>query len=133
MRANGEITEAEFLKKKSELNEEKFKLEDLLKDTGKRIDDWVERAEVLFSFAETAQKRFEKGYSEDKRQILSCLGSNLFLKDGNLSVDLQKPLLFMEKYAEGVRSIHERLEPVKNRMDKGDLEALYAKNPAWGG
>lgn len=133
MRANGEITEAEFMKKKSELNEEKFKLEDLLKDTGKRIDEWVERAEALFSFAETAKKRFEKGYPEDKRQILSCLGSNLFLKDGNLSVSLQKPLLLMKEYAEGVRSIHERFEPVKNRMDKEDFEALYTQNPLWGG
>lgn len=133
MRANGELTEVEFLKRKSELNREKLNLEELMKDTSKRIDDWVERAECLFSFSETAQKRFEEGGLEVKHEILSCLGSNLFLKDGKLSVDLQKPLLLVEKYAEEIQAFHERLEPVKNLMDKGDLEALYAKNPAWGG
>jgi len=45
----------------------------------------------------------------------------------------QKPLLLLEKYAEKVQALHARLEPVKNRINTGDLEALYAKNPAWGG
>lgn len=133
MRANGELTEAEFLRRKIGLNKDKLHLEELMKDTSRRIDDWVERAENLFSFAETAQEKFEKGGLEAKRQILSGLGSNLFLKDGKLSVDLQKPFLLMERYAKEVQALHERLEPVKNHMNTEELEALYTKNPVWGG
>ena len=76
----------------------------MLKDTGKRIDNWVEQAESLFLFAERARNKFKKGGWEVKKQILSCLGSNLLLKDGRLSMSLQKPLLLMEKYAGGVQA-----------------------------
>jgi len=133
MRANGEITENEFLRRKTGLNEEKFRLEDLLKDTGRRIDNWVERAESLFLFAERARYMFKKGGWEAKRQILSCLGSNLLLEDGKLSVSLQKPLLLMEKYAGGVQALYERLEPTKNGLKQWQLEVSYSKNPLWGG
>ena len=45
MRAGNEITEQQFKDKKSKLVQEKIKLQELLKDTDKRVDDWLERAE----------------------------------------------------------------------------------------
>jgi len=50
----------------------------------------------------------------------------------NNSRRVQKPLLLVERYAEEVQALHEKLEPAKNRVDKGDLEASYAQNPLWG-
>ncbi len=53
--------------------------------------------DAMFSFAETAKTKFENGFLEDKRRILSCLGSNLLLTNGKLSISLDFGLgLFLE-------------------------------------
>ncbi len=83
---NLEISVAEMIEV---LKEIKGKPEELFKMMRKEV-----REVNIFNFAETAKYRFENGTSEEKRKILSSLGSNLYLKDGKLCVDIEKPLLF---------------------------------------
>ncbi|MCD6423624.1 MAG: recombinase family protein [Elusimicrobia bacterium] len=111
MRANGELTEEEFRKKKESLIKEKQRLEELLKDTGQRVDNWLEAAENVFKFAEQSKKRFETGDMETKKQILAALGSNLTLKDKVLTIKIEKPLILMEKVASGLGPKNKRFEP----------------------
>jgi len=82
---------------KSELNQEKIRLEELLTDTGDRINKQLEKAEKAFCFAKKAKERFENGEVEDKKEILTALGSNLILKDKKLSITTPKPLFLYWK------------------------------------
>lgn len=79
MRIRGAITQEVFETKKASLVSEKEKYQELLKDADINVNKWLDVTEQIFDFAETAKDKFENGTLEDKRQILSCLGSNLVL------------------------------------------------------
>jgi len=129
MRSAEDITKEEFLRKKLELSEERIRLEELAIDTGDRINKQIEKAEEVFSFAEKAGGRFKNGDIENKKAILTALGSNLVLKDKKLCITIQKPLFLVEKVARQVKAINQRLEPLKNRITNNELEEIYMQNP----
>jgi len=129
MRAKGELDEENYKRKMTCLNDEKIRLQELLYDLDTRVNKWVEKAEQVFTFARDAKTRFETGTAEDKRLILANLGSNLLLKDKTISISIQKPLLLIDKAAEEVREIHDRLEPLKNGENRLNFEEIYSKSP----
>lgn len=130
MRASGDITNEEFAKNKTAFLEEKHHLEMLMDDTGQRADDWLEQAEKYFEFARTAKKTFDTTDSlEVKKGILMFLGSNLTLKDRMLNVSLEKPLILIKEASHEVKTMYERLEPLKNGLVKVDMGDLYSQNP----
>ncbi|HDJ30411.1 MAG TPA: hypothetical protein ENF31_00370 [bacterium] len=129
LRASGEITEEEFLRNKPKLIKEKIRLEELLNDTGDRVNKWLEVAEKTFAFVEKAKERFKNGTLEEKREILAALGSNLILKDKKLSISIQKPLLLLEGVAKEVKAIHRRLEPLESVENKGKIDDIYSQSP----
>ena len=133
MRMNKEVTQEEFLAKKADLLKEKTRLQELLNDTDNRVNQWVRKAETVLAFARDAKKKFETGGLEDKRSILSALGSNLLLKDRILSISIQKPLLLVEEAAGEVRKIHATLEPLESGENKAELEEIYSQNLILGG
>ena len=104
----------------------------LIADTYHRAKTWLNTAEELFSFAETAKERFENGGLEIKREILACLGSNLSLMYKKLNIQLQPPLTIFVKFAPWVHALHSRLEPLQDIPDQEVIEALYAENKIWG-
>lgn len=126
MRAGGEITEQQFKDKKAKLIQEKIKLQELLKDTDKRVDNWLERAEEALMFAQHAKLAFENGSLQRKREILNALGSNLLLKDRKLRINLENCLLPMQR-------IHSALGKKKSRFEPQDLCLNKRKNTALGG
>ena len=129
MRAAGEINESEFAQKKSVLTKDKMRLEELLADTGERINQWLQTADDMFTFVRDALVKFNTGTIEVKRQILSALGQNLILKDKKLDIDLEKSLFPVKMIAKEVKAIHKRLEPAKKPINKAKLELAYARNP----
>ncbi|MBI5574145.1 MAG: SHOCT domain-containing protein [Elusimicrobia bacterium] len=129
MRANGEITEEEFARKKESLAKDKFRLQELFNDMDNRVDKWLDAAEQVFNFARNAKMRFETGDMETKRQILAALGSNLTLIDKSLTVKIEKPLILVEKISSAVKSIFSTFEPNKNPQQSGDLDTIFAKSP----
>ncbi len=133
MRLNDEISAEEYICKKNNLIQEKQKYEALIADTQNRIETWLNRAEDMFSFAQTAKKRFETGTLEDKRYILSCLGSNLILKDKQLHIQIDKNLALFQGIAPEVQNLHKRFEPAQVSDSNTDYEALYTQNKNWGG
>ena len=62
-----------------------------------RIDNWYKKAEEDFDFAETARKEFDAGSPQKKREILSSLGYNLFLKGKKLNIEWPKLFLVLKK------------------------------------
>lgn len=132
MRARGEITEEEFAGRKSALMREKHRLEGLLQDTHQGVDDWLRTADKYFSFAVNARRKFETGTSEEKRELLALLGSNLSLLQGKLRVSLAQPLVLIKKAAPEVKRITERFEPAKSADNTKLLRELYAQSSVRG-
>lgn len=133
MRLNEEVGAEEYAKKKDELLKEKQKYEELIGDTQKRVETWLDRADKAFMFAETAKKRFDTGTLEDKKYVLSCLGSNLVLSGKKLRFQVDECLALFEHVAPDVQNLHNRLEPTQLVDSTTSWEALYASNKKWGG
>ena len=110
---------------------EKLKLKELISDNQYRINSWIEKAENVFNFAEKAKESFENGDFETKKTILSCLGSNLILKDQLLSIELNKPISLFNKHAIQIQNFHNRLEPTQSNVTQESWEDLYRKNIIW--
>jgi len=81
------ISDEEYHKQRVDLLKEKAALEELLKDAGHRVEKWLQLSEKTFDFACTARERFAKGDPQTKREILAAVGSNLVLKDKQLSIE----------------------------------------------
>jgi len=133
MRLNEEISQDEYAKKKDDLLKEKQKYEELIGDTQARVETWLDRADKAFIFAQTAQKRFDTGTLDDKRYVLSCLGSNLVISGKKLRIQVDDCLALFEQVAPDVQSLHNRLEPTQLVDSTASWEALYAQNKKWGG
>lgn len=131
MRVSEEISASEYSEKKENLLKEKKKYEQLMSDAHQRIETWLERAEETFTFAQTARNRFQKGTLEDKRQILSCLGSNLTLKDRKLFAPLDNGLSLFQKVSPEIKNLHNRLEPTQSVDSKVDWEVVYSQDKRW--
>jgi hypothetical protein len=105
----------------------------LLKDTDKRVENWLEIAERGFNFAEKAAAIFAEAKENDdietRKEIFASLGSDLILKDKILSIDWDNLLFPIQTMAKEVRAVHAELEPVENPVNTTDYSELYSQNP----
>ena len=129
LRASNEINESEFARLKAEAIHEKERWDELLKDSHKQVDNWIQTADAYFEFAEKARFMFENGAPERRKGIFASLGSNLLLKDRKINVSLHEPLMFIQKIAPEAKMIAERFEPQENVIDKKKIGHLYAQSP----
>ena len=133
MRANGELDEQEFRSRKELILTEKNRLEAYIRDTEKRVENWLEIAERGFNFAEKAATVFARAQRENnavvKKEIFNALGSDYTLKDKKLNVSLDNLLFPIRNSADEVRRITARLEPKKKLAVTKDMSKIYAQNP----
>ena len=129
MRAGKEITENEYMMKKSILMKEKKRYEELLQDTQQNADKWLQKADEAFTFAETAMQEFKDGNFYKKRAIFTRLGSDLIIKDKSLRVDYEKTLIPLIPISKEVKQIHERFGPVDSTDRKLQIAKIYSQNP----
>ena len=85
----------------------------------------------LFSFAKTAKTRFENGTMLEKKEIIQALGSNLYLQDKSLVVELNTPLKILKALTPDARIINQRLEPVLQGDLNSAIEMEYSRNEIW--
>ena len=129
MRMNGELTPDEYTAKKESLKKERQYIEELIQDTNYRFDTWLQKAESLLCFAETAKQQFETGTLETKRKIIQTFGSNLYLVDRTLTIELTEPLELIKEVAPEVCAVVKRLEPlnqVQNECRNG-LKMVFSE------
>ncbi len=129
MRAKKELNEENYKRKMTFLAKEKARLQELLNDTDDRVNKQIEKAEKTFALARDARKEFETGKPEKQKQILADLGSNLLLKDGLLSILIEKPLLRIKGMTPEVNAIHNKVRTSKNGENERTLRKLYAQSP----
>ena len=114
--------------KETELLEKKKSLKQLLDGDDKRIDDWLVRLESTLTFAERAREEFQNGDITKRRQILTALGTEHILKDRQIYIRVEEPLIVLQKMSDENKRIQDTLEPQKDIGNKGQLKDLYSKS-----
>jgi DNA invertase Pin-like site-specific DNA recombinase/uncharacterized protein YwgA len=83
------INDDEFVRQRSGLTQEENKLQQQLARLN--TERWIEPSQRLFLFSNRAVFWLTHGAPDEKRLILSTVGSNLTLKAKELSIDAKKP------------------------------------------
>ncbi|MFH1236671.1 MAG: recombinase family protein, partial [Parcubacteria group bacterium] len=91
----GLISDDEYLAKRRRLQEERFRIKELLTSRDKGLDKIVCLGEEAFDFACQAREAFVSGTAMEKRVIFQATGSNLVLHDKILRIEPKKPFFFI--------------------------------------
>jgi DNA invertase Pin-like site-specific DNA recombinase len=117
------LSDEEYGRQRVDLLRDKAEIEELLRDTGQRAEQWWKLAAQTFEFACAARSRFANGDSQTKKEILATIGSNLILKDKKLCIEAKRPFLILEESLSGSQSQNERIEPGNITMPQGRNQA----------
>ena len=91
------LTDEEFIRQRGELTQEREKLKQRLERL--EAESWIEPSRKLFLFSNRAKFWLVHGENNERRLILSTVGSNLLLKDKKLTVDAKKPFRILRERA----------------------------------
>ncbi len=119
------MTESEYLEIKNDLLKKKGAAENRVQSTSNELESWMELSEKTFNLAYYASVWFENGTNEQRKAIMSCLGSNLTLKDGKVQLYLHP---FLETLIENKKSVS--VETVHARTSKKSM--IQTQNAAFG-
>ena len=102
-----------------------------MNDTDARVDSWLQTADNVLKFASDAKEAFTERGQHARKVILSALGSNLLLKDKNISIDTDSALLPMILVSNPSEKNSDTFEPPKSGSIKEKSHALDVANPIW--
>lgn len=125
------ISDKEYTQKKEILIKEQIGLKEKLGDTENRASKWLELSEKTFNLACYARYWFKNGSLEDKKTILQTIGSDFILKDGKLTIQLQKPFFIIQDANEHEEKYAKRLELPKKIVLSPQIRDLALQNPTW--
>ncbi len=128
------LNDDEFKAQKVALMAEKARLEQELRGTERRVNDWFELSEKTFQFATYAQLWFDEGDFEQKTRILRTLGQNLILMNGKLNVQLEKPYHILSEGLKNEILQKARVEPEILGLDKtknSHSETVFSTWSGW--
>jgi DNA invertase Pin-like site-specific DNA recombinase len=126
------LSDAEYGRQRFHLLKEKASLEELLRDSGHRVEQWLDLSEKTFEFACTARSRFAHGDSKTKKEILMTIGSNLILKDKKLWFEARKPFFSLEHSLSADEPGIDAIEPEINGLSQGHKGTTVPSSPTWG-
>lgn len=116
----------------SELEEEK---KTLLRNLNDLDDEYTNRMNTIikaFNFAKNLNQLWEEGDLEDKKMIMSTLGSNLFLKQQKVFIQMSSEFQLISKHQKQLDSLSGRIEPIQNGLQKAQSEVLEEQGFIWG-
>lgn len=125
---DGNVSNEVYKRKEMMLLRKKQGLKRLLDGDDRRIDDWLVRLESTLTFAQRAREEFQNGDIAKRRQILTALGTEHILKDRQIFIQTEEPLIVLQKMADEDKEIRKTLEPQKDVANKGHLKDLYSKS-----
>ncbi|MBI3954991.1 hypothetical protein HY338_00980 [Candidatus Gottesmanbacteria bacterium] len=108
-----------------DLQKEKKNLEQQKKTLGERVEKWEKLSRETYNFACYARYHFHYGTIQEKREILQTIGSNFFLEDKKLYLDIPKPQIVMERSKKEVDQILSSFEPEKKQVLTPQITALF--------
>jgi len=127
------LSEGEYKEQKNLLVKEKDDIEQEIRNIEERVGEWLELAENTFDFATYSKARFEKGNYEERTNILRGLGSNFYLKDGELTIEWHKSLDKLRKGLQKEPLQKARFEPLVLGLDKRKNSRLATVLSQWSG
>lgn len=132
MRYKELIDDEAFIRERDALRETIAKAKAQLRETESRAERWLELTEKTFNFVTYARIAFEKGALEQKREILTALGSNFAIKDKELNVTNNFWLVPIEKAYPELEAEYRRIELDKTLTNTKRNEALASIRTRWG-
>lgn len=133
MRLKDLIDDEEFIKRKTELQNQIAKAREKLNQNQDRGQNWIDLVERAFNFAVYAGDKFAT--TKDlrvKREILSALGQVYTLKSGKLSIEPSKWLISISNLDKITKFEKQRLEPANYQLGKKKNSELVAVSSSWG-
>ncbi len=124
------ISDMEYAQQRQVLLKEKTFLEEQRKNLNFVADKRLEFSERIFRFACYAQQWFVRGNNEQKRAILTSVGSNLTLMDKKLSIEAPKPFQIVEESISSLTVGKTWFEPEKNGVTLRKNDAFASENPS---
>jgi site-specific DNA recombinase len=113
MRARDLLDDEEYLGQRSRLKLQRDRIDDELRHTETRADDWLELTERAFNFVTYAPTHFRNGSMAEKRDILMTLGENLVLKDNKLTITPNEWLIPIAECYPAIQSVYEKVRTNK--------------------
>lgn len=114
------IDDSEYQRKSKELRAELAKLQEAQSETNEKTKNWYEIIGTALHTLSTASERFNNGTIQEKRMILSILGSNPTLKDKKIALEEHFWLKPIKDNLPEVRTLSQQIKNTSN-------EAIYKK------
>jgi len=121
MRLGDLINDYEFFQEKRKLIDEKIRLAGSLEYPSRGALCGQDMTKTTLIFAGDAKDRFVTGTGEVKKSIISEIGSNFFLKDKTLSIDVKKPFLLIQKSLNSPHAENSRFELQKSVVNTNSI------------
>ena len=100
-----------------------------LRETEGRAEKWLELTEKTFNFATYARVKFNNGTLEEKKEILSALGSNPIIKDQKLAIQAYEWFEVIKNGYKPLEAEYKRLElnklPLNNFLFLLQLQFVF--------
>ena len=129
------ISSDEYKHQKGILLKEKSDLEEQLQGLSDDQNNWLETAEQAFNFAHDAAEQFKQASLDEKRMILTGVGSNFILEDKILRFDWLKPFSEIQEASNQLKHEKATLEPKSDGVlpdTRGILPAEDVNSVLWG-
>lgn len=121
MRYRGQVEDDFYTKESNHLKGKITRLQENLRHTESRAEQWIELTEKTFKFSLYARKWFDEGDLHIKKEIFSALGQNFNIKDKKLYINQNEWLIPIEKSYPELKTRFESLELNKNQ----DIQSYY--------
>jgi site-specific DNA recombinase len=133
LKLKGLISEDDFIVKRSEYKNRELELRLIIERfEASNSHTTISNIKELLNFGNVAADAFQNATVEEKRIILSSIGSNLLIKDRKLEIQFEKPLSLLKDISssvKGKRVKKGRVEPAQVVIKKGTYSDKEAVNP----
>ncbi|MCK6462445.1 MAG: recombinase family protein [Candidatus Pacebacteria bacterium] len=129
MKMRGSIDDDDFLRLKQTIKGELEQVDKALSSKGGTVENTLDEAKSAFNLMAEIADVFKNGGFEEKTDVLSELGSNLTLKDRQLSVRNKKLIEILENGLFAAREINEAFEPANTQANKDKTEVFASVCP----
>lgn len=130
--SRGIVEEEDYVRQRNVLKSQLANIDEGLRGTEKRAEDWLELTEKVFDFATYARIRFnETTDPKVKRDILQTLGANFLLTDNKLSLTPKSWLIPIEKDYPSLEKAYLRVRTNEKASPKEIEEAISQIMISW--
>ncbi|MDR3526620.1 MAG: recombinase family protein [Rhizomicrobium sp.] len=122
MRSRRLLEDAEYLAMREDGNRELLRLRQSRNEREKNEERWFEPSQTLILFSNRAISWFENGTDEEKRLIVTAVGSNLTLKGKIVSIQARKSFQYIPR-ERNFPNLRRHVKNIRKMVGTSDLNA----------